>query len=368
MTSSGTSHGPRRRPREATSTTPCRSGTTIGPNSARTGAVHRSSAQSRPTGPRAVRAHPSPASTAATGATHHDRHARAMMKQGLGAAFVPPVPHPGRHQRTVTWNDPTQHSPRRRFAAAAARGILYDIDVHSFRLDGAPRSSCLLAPSRNSAAHARGRSFVVRVIGTRGVMSGCLSQVYSCAPGHGGVAVAAGTYGAGCCARARAAVVAAASEATRGLQNERFERFERPPVNSPTYVAGQPPCLWESMQPQELELNRAASITRASSGASGSRIELQLATTAALLTIVRRKHGMPQRPVMQYLQGVALRRTCRIDGVRVTVHCAQRRPSAAHRNAPLRGGGGEVETRAAALRRAGPRQRCLDVPAGVETR
>ena len=183
-------------------------------------------------------------------------------------------------------------------------------------------------------------------------MSGCLSQVYSCAPGHGGVAVAAGTYGAGCCARARAAVVAAASEATRGLQNERFERFERPPVNSPTYVACQPPCLWESMQPQELELNRAASITRASSGASGSRIELQLATTAALLTIVRRKHGMPQRPVMQYLQGVALRRTCRIDGVRVTVHCAQRRPSAAHRNAPLRGGGGEVE---AALRRPGLR-------------
>ena len=73
MTSSGTSHGPRRRPREATSTTPCRSGTTIGPNSARTGAVHRSSAQSRPTGPRAVRAHPFPAGTAATGATHHDR-------------------------------------------------------------------------------------------------------------------------------------------------------------------------------------------------------------------------------------------------------------------------------------------------------
>ena len=151
MTSSGTSHGPRRRPREATSTTPCRSGTTIGPNSARTGAVHRSIAQSRPTGPRAVRAHPSPASTAATGATHHDRHARDMMKQGLGAAFVPPVPHPGRHQRTVTWNDPTQHSPRRRFAAAAARGILYDIDVHSFRLDGAPRSSCHLPPSRTRA-------------------------------------------------------------------------------------------------------------------------------------------------------------------------------------------------------------------------
>ncbi len=55
-----------------------------------------------------------------------------------------------------------------RFAVAAARGIVYDIDVHSFRLDGASRSSCDLLPPRNSAAHARGRSFVVRVIGRRG--------------------------------------------------------------------------------------------------------------------------------------------------------------------------------------------------------
>ena len=90
----------------------------------------------------------------------------------------------------------------------------------------------------------------------------------------------------------------------------------------------------------ELRAQPSASITKTSGGASGSRIELQLATTAALLTIVRRKHGMPQRPAMQYLQGVALRRTCRIDGVRVTVHCARRRPSAAHRNdvtGPVRG-------------------------------
>ncbi len=36
------------------------------------------------------RAAPSPAGTAATGATPHDRHAGAMMKQGLGAALVPP--------------------------------------------------------------------------------------------------------------------------------------------------------------------------------------------------------------------------------------------------------------------------------------
>ena len=95
MTSSGTSHGPRRRPREATSTTPCRSGTTIGPNSARTGAVHRSSAQSRPTGPRAVRAHPSPAGTAATGATHHDRRRKindgVRRRRRARAAGAPPL-------------------------------------------------------------------------------------------------------------------------------------------------------------------------------------------------------------------------------------------------------------------------------------
>ena len=55
---------------------PFRGGTTSGPITARNGAVHRSSAHARPTGPRSVRAHPSPAGTAATGATHHDRHAR----------------------------------------------------------------------------------------------------------------------------------------------------------------------------------------------------------------------------------------------------------------------------------------------------
>ena len=70
------SRGARRRPREASSTTPFRGGTTSGPITARNGAVHRSSAHARPTGPRSVRAHPSPAGTAATGATHHDRHAR----------------------------------------------------------------------------------------------------------------------------------------------------------------------------------------------------------------------------------------------------------------------------------------------------
>ena len=38
-----------------------------------------------------------------------------------------------------------------------------------------------------------------------------------------------------------------------------------------------------------------------------------------------------------------------------TARLRSRCPSAAHRNAPLRGGGGEVETRAAALRRPGLR-------------
>ena len=85
----------------------------------------------------------------------------------VGAALVPPA------LRTATgipsWRAATVQATRApRFAVAAARGIVYDIDVHSFRLDGAPRSSCLLPPSRNSAARVRGRSFVARVIGTRG--------------------------------------------------------------------------------------------------------------------------------------------------------------------------------------------------------
>ena len=149
--SSGTSRGPRRRPREASSPTSRRNWTASAPKKR----ANWHSAPLKLSGEtirgHVVHAQSSPAGTAATGATHHDRHARAMMKQGLGAAFVPPAPHPGRHQRTVTWNDPTQHSPRRRFAVAAARGILYDIDVHSFRLDGAPRSSCHLPPSRTRA-------------------------------------------------------------------------------------------------------------------------------------------------------------------------------------------------------------------------
>ena len=120
MTSSGTSHGPRRRPREATSTTPCRSGTTIGPNSARTGAVHRSSAQSRPTGPRAVRAHPSPAGTAATGATHHDRRRKindGVRRRRRVRAAGAPQPPPTHRGMNDSWT--TQPAPR--FAVAAAR-------------------------------------------------------------------------------------------------------------------------------------------------------------------------------------------------------------------------------------------------------
>ena len=65
------------------------------------------------------------------------------------------------------------------------------------------------------------------------------------------------------------------------------------------------------------------------------------------------RHGVPLQ--QHNLQGVALRRTRRVDGVRVDGPSVRCRPSAAHRNAPLRGGGGEVETRAAALRRPGLR-------------
>ena len=137
MTSSGTSHGPRRRPREATSTTPCRSGTTIGPNSARTGAVHRSSAQSRPTGPRAVRAHPSPAGTAATGATHHDRRRKindgVRRRRRARAAGAPPLlpasrrggrPPCKQHGRLVS------PSPRPAASSRTSPSILYASTAH----------------------------------------------------------------------------------------------------------------------------------------------------------------------------------------------------------------------------------------------
>ena len=66
--------------------------------------------------------------------------------------------------------------------------------------------------------------------------------------GRARVAVAAGTYGAGCCARPLTAVVAAASEAVRGSQNERFERFDTSPVNRPTYVADHLPGGRESIK------------------------------------------------------------------------------------------------------------------------
>ena len=79
------------------------------------------------------------------------------------------------------------------------------------------------------------------------------------------------------------------------------------------------------------------------------------------------RHGVPLQ--QHNLQGVALHRTRRIDGVKVAgspllgAVLALRtatRPSAA--------AAARLETCAAALRRPGPRQRCLDVPAGVETR
>ena len=75
------------------------------------------------------------------------------------------------------------------------------------------------------------------------------------------------------------------------------------------------------------------------------------------------RHGVPLQ--QHNLQGVALRRTCRGDGVMVGGPSVRRRPSAAHRNTPLRGGGGEARD----LRGGSEAwQRCLDVPAGVETR
>ena len=95
MPSSGTSRGARRRRREASSTMACRSGTTSGPNSARNGAVHRSSAQAQLIRGHVVHAQSSPAGTAATGATHHDRRRKinddVRRRRRARAAGAPPL-------------------------------------------------------------------------------------------------------------------------------------------------------------------------------------------------------------------------------------------------------------------------------------
>ena len=69
------------------------------------------------------------------------------MKQGLGAALVPPAPHRGRPQRAPRQRllqNITRASFRRR---RGPRHIISDTVIPCFRLDGAPRSSVLLAPS-----------------------------------------------------------------------------------------------------------------------------------------------------------------------------------------------------------------------------
>ena len=181
MTSSGTSHGPRRRPREATSTTPCRSGTTIGPNSARTGAVHRSSAQSRPTGPRAVRAHPSPAGTAATGATHHDRHARTTCQTSSAprscrrcSVLLPAYSRGGRppckqHERLVS------PSPRPAASSTTSTSIPSASTAH--------RGVAVSSRHRQERRPCAWPKFRRRRELREPFLSGCLSPVFLCPPG-----------------------------------------------------------------------------------------------------------------------------------------------------------------------------------------
>jgi hypothetical protein len=101
------------------------------------------------------------------------------------------------------------------------------------------------------------------------------------------------------------------------------------------------------------------------SGAAGSRINVTAGETPSFCLVPRALTTASAGPLKQELQGVALRRTCRGDGVMVGGPSVRRRPSAAHRNTPLRGGGGEARD----LRGGSEAwQRCLDVPAGVETR
>ena len=175
-----------------------------------------------------------------------------------------------------------------------------------------------------------------------------------------------------------AAVVAAASEATRGCQtnalgalNVLLSTVRRMSQNSLPSVIDH-----SSLKSLELEaqdaidqdaLQRCLRITHRCHQA-----------TTAFFDRCRAAHTPASGPLKQHnLQGVALRRTRRVDGVSGGRPVfARRRPSAAHRNAPPWRRRGLVRrllgvpdrVRRLSERRAGRRQRCLDVPVRERSR
>ena len=159
------------------------------------------------------------------------------------------------------------------------------------------------------------------------------------------------------------AVVAAASEAARGSQNERFERFDTSPVSRPTYVADHLPAGRASSNLTELRAQLSRIDHQRAQRCLRITHRCQLATIGRSFDQCRAAHTALPQGLWQHLQGVALRRTRRADSVEVD-RSLPRDAARALRTAtlPSAAATARLETCAAALRRPGPRQRCLDVP------
>ena len=190
-----------------------------------------------------------------------------------------------------------------RFAVAAARGIVYDIDVHSFRLDGAPRSSCHLSPSRERAAGAHGRSFVARVIATRGVLPGRLSTASRVTTRARQAHLMVKQQQCWlCCACSMQQSLLRRARLRGGACKRTLERFERPPVNSPTYVAGQPPWLGRASSSPRSPRAQPSRIDRETPrAASGSRIDASWRPLAARFSAAPHTHCIASGALMQHL-------------------------------------------------------------------
>ena len=163
-----------------------------------------------------------------------------------------------------------------------------------------------------------------------------------------------------------AAVVAAASEATRGLADERFVRPRG--HRSDGNAADQDQPFRDQGELALLLIARSAAwITKKMQRCRRAAEQCHGWRKPSFCPVPRRTHHLPQGPLKQELQ--ALRPTRRVDGVRVvgpslfalSERCAPQR-------SPPVAAAARLETCAAALRRPRPRLRCLDVPVGVETR